>query len=595
MKTTRRTCLVIIIFITVIASAILASADRLQFPDIYIQKSGNPKLDNSLKNIVANPSSSEYVTNKYNVNDGDYSIKVIVDLREYRPEYIDLLKKNGAEVQISDENLVQALVPVSKLDEIANLPFVDNVRKPAEYMTSSVTSEGVDTINASKLHNMGYNGSGVKIGIVDLGFKGYESKLDTELPSSVVVKSFSDSGIEDNIVHGTAVAEVVHDVAPDAQLFLTNFDTDLEFNQSVSWLISQNVSIISMSAGKLLGPKDGTDYVDRMVNRTVNSGILWINSAGNEATSHWTGNFYDPDNDGTLNFSDTDQTEDIYTWQGMPIAVLLDWNDWPKSDQDYDLVLLDNDSKILATSSATQNGTQPPYESIVYFAKYTGVYQIAIVRHNATQDVKFHLYIKGATVRYTDPSGSIVIPTTDSSFMVGATSWLDDSLEYYSSHGPTDDGRIKPDIVAPSNVTNSIYEHFTGTSSSAPHVAGAAALLLQKNPELDRSQLRNVIEYGAKDLGIAGKDNQFGAGRIDVYKSANIASNDTYVIGDINKDLIVTAGDALLYLRYVVGQDISPYNIDMTDDVTCDVMITTADALKVLRKAVGQNVNLTCN
>lgn len=595
MKTIRRICMITMIFIMVMVPVTLASTDKLQFPDAYTQKSGNSKLDNSLNDIVANPSNSNYLTNRYNANDGDYSVKIIIDLGEYKQEYIDTLKANGAEIQISDENLVQALVPVSKLDTIANLPFVDNVREPSVYTTSSVTSEGVNTINASKLQDIGYNGSGVKVGIVDLGFKDYGSKLGTELPSNVVTKSFRDDGIEANIVHGTAVAEVVHDVAPGAQLFLTNFGTDLELNQSINWLISQNVSIISMSAGKPIGPKDGTDYADKIINRAADSGIFWVNSAGNDAESHWSGNFSDPNNDKILNFSDTDQTEDIYTIQGWPIVILLDWNDWPKSDQDYDLVLLDENNKILASSSATQNGTQPPYESILYFAKYTGIYQVEIVKYNATEDTKFHLYIEGAKVRYTVPSGSISIPTTDSSFMVGATSWYDDSLEYYSSQGPTDDGRIKPDITAPSNVTNSIYELFAGTSASAPHVAGAAALLLQKNPGLDRIQLRNAIEYGAKDLGIAGKDNQFGIGRVDVYKSANITSNVTHVVGDINGDLIVTARDALLYLRYAVGQDISPYVIDITDDVTCDNVITAADALKVLRKAVGQNVNLICN
>ena len=64
--------------------------------------------------------------------------------------------------------------------------------------------------------------------------------------------------------------------------------------------------------------------------------------------------------------------------------------------------------------------------------------------------------------------------------------------------------------------------------------------------------------------------------------------------GDANKDGNITVADALLYLRYAVGQDISPYHIDTSDDVTCDGKITVADALLVLRKSVGQNVNLQC-
>ena len=67
--------------------------------------------------------------------------------------------------------------------------------------------------------------------------------------------------------------------------------------------------------------------------------------------------------------------------------------------------------------------------------------------------------------------------------------------------------------------------------------------------------------------------------------------------GDVNDDGKITVADALLYLRYAVGQDISPYHIDPnSDDVTCEIppVITVADALKVLRKAVGQNVSLEC-
>jgi hypothetical protein len=64
--------------------------------------------------------------------------------------------------------------------------------------------------------------------------------------------------------------------------------------------------------------------------------------------------------------------------------------------------------------------------------------------------------------------------------------------------------------------------------------------------------------------------------------------------GDINGDGQRTAADALLYLRYAVGQDISPYHIYASDDVTCDGFIHADDALKMLRKAVGQDVDLDC-
>ena len=71
----------------------------------------------------------------------------------------------------------------------------------------------------------------------------------------------------------------------------------------------------------------------------------------------------------------------------------------------------------------------------------------------------------------------------------------------------------------------------------------------------------------------------------------------TRLKGDADDNGLITVSDALLYLRYSVGQNISPYHLfPVVDDVTCEKpgMITVADALKVLRKAVGQNVDLNC-
>jgi len=61
--------------------------------------------------------------------------------------------------------------------------------------------------------------------------------------------------------------------------------------------------------------------------------------------------------------------------------------------------------------------------------------------------------------------------------------------------------------------------------------------------------------------------------------------------GDVDKDGVVTTADALLYLRYAVGQNISPYKIDNSDYVTCDNKITVADAFYVLRESMGQDPN----
>ena len=61
---------------------------------------------------------------------------------------------------------------------------------------------------------------------MDFGFEGYEDLLGTELPEKVTVKSFRGDGdiTGGGEIHGTGCAEIVHDVAPDAELYLVNYD-----------------------------------------------------------------------------------------------------------------------------------------------------------------------------------------------------------------------------------------------------------------------------------------------------------------------------------------------------------------------------------
>ena len=95
-------------------------------------------------------------------------------------------------------------------------------------------------------------------------------------------------------------------------------------------------------------------------------------------------------------------------------------------------------------------------------------------------------------------------------------------LAYFSSRGPTEDGRVKPDITAPgvsvgAAMSGSVgtYIHYDGTSMATPYVSGALALALEANPAATPAQLRAALEGTAADVGAPGKDNEYGAGYID--------------------------------------------------------------------------------
>ena len=95
-------------------------------------------------------------------------------------------------------------------------------------------------------------------------------------------------------------------------------------------------------------------------------------------------------------------------------------------------------------------------------------------------------------------------------------------LAPFSSRGPTADGRLKPDIVAPgvsvtsarAGTTNS-YVTWSGTSMATPFVSGALALALQANPEITPGNLKGLLLSTAQDRGASGADNDWGAGLLD--------------------------------------------------------------------------------
>jgi serine protease AprX len=100
----------------------------------------------------------------------------------------------------------------------------------------------------------------------------------------------------------------------------------------------------------------------------------------------------------------------------------------------------------------------------------------------------------------------------------------------FSSRGPTADGRIKPDISAPGvNITSAAantatgYAEYSGTSMATPFVAGVSLLMRDSNPTLTPSQVRDAMTATAIDWGRAGKDSEYGAGRLDAYAALKAA------------------------------------------------------------------------
>jgi thermitase len=107
---------------------------------------------------------------------------------------------------------------------------------------------------------------------------------------------------------------------------------------------------------------------------------------------------------------------------------------------------------------------------------------------------------------------------------VAATDSADGHPAFSTSNADVEVSAPGASIIGPFNSSDAGYAIFTGTSMSAPHVSGLAALLATVNPSLTAAGLRAAINTSAVDLGTPGWDTFFGWGRIDVARAVAAAA-----------------------------------------------------------------------
>ena len=138
-----------------------------------------------------------------------------------------------------------------------------------------------------------------------------------------------------------------------------------------------------------------------------------------------------------------------------------------------------------------------------------------------------------------------------------------DFIAHFSSRGPVSPFYIKPDIVAPgayinSTQNNGIYNFTSGTSFAAPHVSGAAALLLQKNPELKNQEIKSLLVTTVQPVSDAyGKEfslHESGSGRLDIANAYNakLIINPTNFVINFSEDQ--TSIEKQLKLKLIEGK-----------------------------------------
>ncbi|MDH3330561.1 MAG: S8 family serine peptidase [Desulfobulbaceae bacterium] len=482
-------------------------------------------------------------------------VRIMLSISENNDHVALVLEERGAKVLYRRNGMTAVEMPIHAIEDMLNtLDEIQFARLPNQFRPMSVTSEGVGLTGAQKFQNIGYNGSGVKVAVIDVGFKGLTAaQTSGDIPNNIIVKDYTGRGLQTQYLHGTACAEIVHDMAPQALLYLLKIADEVDLYNALDYCVANNIDIISYSLGTFgSGPGNGTGLVDAAFDEVRAKGILVVAAAGNEADgSHWQGKFYDSDGDDIHEFIPGDP-EIWYNFivaipykddDGNPetndVTVIMRWDNWPAATIDYDMYLYDYDTvQLVGYSNAFQNGSQPPLEGIVInlpdSENYWHTYALIVTKKNgepAGADIEISL---GGTSEFypidnypmiATASSSIAEPADAKSVLaVGAVNyskWTTGPQEAFSSQGPTNgwagiSAYTKPDISGPDGTSGTTYgtSSFFGTSAATPHVAGAAALVLSMKPDLGPDALQAYLQNSAVDMGVPGKDNLYGWGRL---------------------------------------------------------------------------------
>ncbi len=189
---------------------------------------------------------------------------------------------------------------------------------------------------------------------------------------------------------------------------------------------------------------------------------------------------------------------------------------------------------------------------------------------------------------------------------VGALNSNNDTITSFTSWGPVDDGRLKPDISAPGCQSNgdggvtstwdtgdTDYGTICGTSMAAPTVTGLAALMMEDyavqfpaQPMFRNSTLKGLLAHSAVDNGNVGPDYQFGYGSvrvqqaIDLMRSAKFLENTVSQGASFTRQVVVTAGDPELKVTLAWDDVAGTPNVNPALVNDLDLRVTSPSAVR---------------
>jgi len=386
-------------------------------------------------------------------------------------------------------------------------------------------------IGTSISYQSGYDGSGIVISIIDTGIDLNHPDLEGQIIGGYDFVD-NDEIPEDINGHGTQVAGIIASngnlkgIAPNSKILMYKVSEDGEsvpshlIIKAIEKSIEDNADIINIS----LGINQTNTKIDQVVNKAVKNNIFVVTAAGNFGPELSTigspginpnaitvgATFNNVTSSLVSTFEIDDKTFNVFPMVGTqaltePITSQIIFgkygraNDLLENDVEGSILLIergsDIENEIIYFSDKEKNASDVGAKAIVVYNNEPGIFFGELIHEYV--DEGYEPTIPALSVSRDD--GLIIKEILQS----GTKGTLDvfyhpDFVAYFSSRGPVSPFYIKPDLVAPGafiNTTdiNGNYKISSGTSFAAPHVAGTAALILQKNPELTPQELKSIL------------------------------------------------------------------------------------------------------
>lgn len=506
----------------------------------------------------------------------DGSERVLVDLRASVDDAVlGAIEAAGGSVvsEVPAYSAIRAWLPLTAIETLAGRAEVRHIR-PADQavLNKTNTSEGDIAHRAVTARtSLGFDGSGIKVGVLSDSVDALATvQTSGDLPLDVTVLP-GQSGTPGSS-EGTAMLEIVHDLAPAAQLyFATAVNGQAQFAANIQALRAAGCSVIVDDVGYFAESVFQDGVIAQAVTAVVNDGALYFSSAGNEGNKNdgtsgvWEGDFVDSGTD--LSISGT-PVGDIHSFGSStnnrissdpPAVISLQWSDpFGASGNDYDLYLLSSDlSTIIAASDSSQDGNDDPIELISSTSRNDLNNRLLIVRYSgssrmlnlSTHRGRLETSTEGQIRGHAAAAEAIAVAAV-SAYGASVPFTSSKLVETFSTDGPrrifyTANGvpitpgnllstggllRAKPDLAAADGVATATsgFNPFFGTSAAAPHAAAIAALAWSGNTSFTASQVRQALTSTALDIEAAGVDRDSGAGLLDAYAAVQSLGAPTF-------------------------------------------------------------------